>query len=83
MGIENRYYLVQREVTKNSTASAVIIVHPGNQIEKLAGGAMIVPKNLEVCWEVGHPVFQGCKQRLIDKFEARDYVNYFNRRNKK
>lgn len=77
MSAEDRYYFIQKKVTPNQTASAVVRVQPGKQIEKLAGGAMIIPENLEVCWEVGHPFFQGCRQRLIDKFEAQDYIRYF------
>ena len=82
MDPESRYYILQSKKAPNTGASAVIRVHSGNQIEKLAGGAMILPENLEVCWEVGHPIFQDCKQRLIDRIEAMEYVSYFKRKDK-
>ena len=80
---EEIYYLLQKKGTKNSTASAIIRVYPDNKIEKLAGGAMLIPEKLEIYWELGYPFFQGCRQKLINKLEAKEYIRYFNQKNKK
>jgi hypothetical protein len=80
---EEVYYLLHKKGIKNSAANAIIRVSPGNRIEKLAGESMLVPEKMEIYWELGYPFFQGCKQKLISKFEAKEYIKYFNKKNKK
>jgi hypothetical protein len=80
---EEIYYLLHKKGNKHSIANAIVRVHPDNRIEKMAGESSLIPEKLGIYWELGYPLFQGCKQKLINKSEAKEYIRYFNKKSKK